>query len=181
MNLSKKTFVYSAIISGTIVILMIAYFILMLPSLYVDYINRSNFKSIKSIQETYIKEGNYNNISSRNPSATVTIKIPNKGNKVFVYNKLGSIDITINDSEVLNFIEKLRYYSTHEEEVKNIDKGEFDFTKVTENIFKDKLLKENLPLTFEFSKSDSNNIYKEVSSKVNVISDDTLFKIKEGN
>ncbi|MEG1257272.1 HAMP domain-containing sensor histidine kinase [Clostridium sp.] len=174
MNLSKKTFVYSAIISGTIVILMIAYFILMLPSLYVDYMNRGNFKSIKSIQETYIKEGNYNNISSRNPSATVTIKIPNKGNKVFIYNKLGSIDITINDSEILNFIEKLRYYSTHQEEIKNIDKGRFDFTKVTENIFKNKLLKENLPLTFEFSNSDSDNIYKEVSSKVNVISDDTI-------
>ena len=40
MNLSKKTFVYSAIISGTIVTLMIAYFVLMLPSLYVDYMKK---------------------------------------------------------------------------------------------------------------------------------------------
>ncbi len=34
MNLSKKTFIYSFMLSGGIVTLIIIYFVLMLPSLY---------------------------------------------------------------------------------------------------------------------------------------------------
>ncbi|MGV8980853.1 ATP-binding protein [Clostridium sp.] len=174
MNLSKKTFVYSSIISGTIVTLMIAYFVLMLPSLYVDYMGKSNFKSIKSIQENYIADGNYKNISSSNPAGTATIKIPATGNEIFITNKLGSIKITINDNELLKVIEKVRYYGTHREEIKNIDKEDFNFTSNIGNVFKDKLFKDNLPITFEFLGSDYQNIYKETSSKFNVVDNDTV-------
>lgn len=174
MNLSKKTFVYSAIISGTIVTLMIAYFVLMLPSLYVDYMRKSNYKSIKSIQEKYINDGNYKNISSSNPAGTATVKIPATGNEVFINNKLGSIKITINDNEILKVIEKVRYYSNHREEIENIDKDDFDFTSKIEDVFKNKLFKEDFPLIFEFLENDNKNIYTETSSKFNVVDEDTV-------
>ena len=174
MNLSKKTFVYSAIISGTIVTLMIAYFVLMLPSLYVDYMSKSNYKSIKSIQENYINDGNYKNISSSNPTGTATIKIPATGNEIFISNKLFSTKITIHDNEILKVIEKVRYYGAHRDEIKNIDKGEFAFTSNIGDAFKDKLFKDNLPVTFEFLGNDYKNVYKETSSKVNVVNEDTV-------
>jgi signal transduction histidine kinase len=174
LNLSKKTFVYSAIISGTIVTLMIAYFVLMLPSLYVDYMSKSNFKSIKSIQENYINDGNYKNISSSNPTGTATIKIPASGNEIFISNKLFSTKITIHDNEILKVIEKVRYYGAHREEIENIDKEEFAFTSNIGDVFKDKLFKDNLPVTFEFLGNDYKNVYKETSSKVNVINEDTV-------
>lgn len=174
MNLSKKTFVYSAIISGSIVALMIAYFVLMLPSLYVDYMRKSNYESIKSIQETYIKDRNYKNISPSNPAGTATIKIPATGNEVFISNKLISIKSTIYDGELLKIIEKVRYYSTHREEIKNIKKEDFDFASIIEDIFKNKLFKDNLPLTLEFLESDNKNIYTEISSKFNVVNEDTV-------
>lgn len=165
---------YSAIISGTIVTLMIAYFLLMLPSLYVDHMKKSNFKTIKSIQENYINDGNYKNISSSNPAGTATIKIPATGNAVFISNKLISVKININDKEILKVIEKVRYYAAHREEIKNIDKKDFDFTSNTVIVFKDKLFKDNFPLTFEFLENDYKNIYTETSSKFNVVNDDTV-------
>jgi len=174
LNLSKKTFVYSAIISGTIVTLMIAYFVLMLPSLYVDYMQKSNFKSIKSIQENYIKNGNYKNISSSNPAGTATIKIPATGNEVYISNKLVSIKVTIKDKEILKVIEKARYYAANRDEIENIDKEEFNFTSSIGDGFKDKLFKDNLPLTFEFLGNDYKNVYKETSSKFNVVDEDTI-------
>ena len=174
MNLSKKTFVYSAIISGTIVSLMIAYFVLMLPSLYVDYIRKSNYNSMKSIQKNYIKDGNYKNISSSNPAGTATIRIPATGNEVFISNKLASIKITIKDKGLLKVIEKVRYYSAHREDIENIDKTDFDFTSNIGDIFKNKLFKEDLPLTFEFLTNDYKNIYTETSSKFNVVDEDTV-------
>lgn len=184
MNLSKKTFVYSAIISGTIVSLMIAYFVLMLPSLYVDYMRKSNYNSMKSIQETYIKDGNYKNISSSNPAGTATITIPATGNQVSISNKMGSVKITIKDNEILKVIEKVRYYSTHREEIKNIDKKDFDFTSNIGDVFKNKLFKDDLPLTFEFSGNDYKKVYKETSSKLNVVNEDTVIyesKVSDGS
>ncbi|MGH4124752.1 MAG: sensor histidine kinase [Clostridium sp.] len=184
MNLSKKTFVYSAIISGTIVTLMIAYFVLMLPSLYVDYMKKSNFKSIKSIQESYINDGNYKNISSSNPAGTATIKIPATGNEVFIANKMCSIKVTINDNGIFKVIEKVRYYGTHREEMENIDKEDFDFTSSIGDVFKNKLFKDNLPLTFEFLGNDYKNIYKKISSKFNVVDEDTVIyetNVSDGN
>ena len=62
MNLSKKTFIYSFILSGGIVTLIIIYFVVMLPSLYIDHLSKSHYQSIKKIQENYIKDKNYNNI-----------------------------------------------------------------------------------------------------------------------
>jgi signal transduction histidine kinase len=179
LNLSKKTFVYSAIISGTIVSLMIAYFVLMLPSLYVDYMKRSNFKAMKSIQESYIKDGHYKNISTSNPAGTATIKIPATGNEVFISNVLTSIKITIKDKELLKLIEKVRYYADHREEIEDIDKGEFDFQSSIGDTFKNKLFKEDLPLTFEFLGNDYKNIYTETSSKLHVVNDNTV--INESN
>jgi len=184
MNLSKKTFVYSAIISGTILTLMIAYFVLMFPSLYVDYMGKSNFKSIKSVQENYIKDGNYKNISSSNPAGTATIKIPASGNDIFISNKLFSIKSTINDKEILKVIEKIRYYGEHREEIKDIDKEEFDFASNIGDVFKNKLFKDDLPMTFESIGGDYQNIYKETSSKVNIVDEDTVIyesKISDGS
>jgi signal transduction histidine kinase len=174
LNLSKKTFVYSAIISGTIVTLMIAYFVLMLPSLYVDYMKRSNFKAMKSIQENYIKDGHYKNISTSNPVGTATIKIPATGNEVFITNKLCSIKVTIKDKELLKLVEKVRYYSTHKEEIENIDKADFHFTSNIGNVFKNKLFKDDLPITFEFLGNDYKNVYKETSSKFHIVNEETV-------
>ena len=53
MNLSKKTFIYSSILVGTIVSLIIIYFVVMLPSLYIDHLRKSHYQSIKKIQENY--------------------------------------------------------------------------------------------------------------------------------
>lgn len=174
MNLSKKTFVYSAVISGIIISLMIAYFALMVPSLYVDHVKKLNFKAIKEIQENYLKDGDYDNIASPNPVGSATIKIPAVGNEVYFSNKFTSIKITIKDKEILELIEKVRYYSTHKEELENIDKEDFGFTNNIGDIFKDKLFKDNIPLTFELLEKDNKFIYEESTSKFDVVSEDTV-------
>ena len=66
MSLSKRTFIYSSIISAIVVSLMVLYFVLMFPALYVDYMKQVNYYSIKNIQEQFIKDDSYKNISSIN-------------------------------------------------------------------------------------------------------------------
>ena len=109
MNLSKKTFLYSAIITTIIVVLMIGYFVLMLPSLYVAYMEEINYNSIKQVQEKFLEEGTYKEISSRNPTATFTFKIPNNENRLLLFNGFGNIEITIDDPILQEAIDKIRY------------------------------------------------------------------------
>jgi signal transduction histidine kinase len=152
---------------------MIAYFALMVPSLYVDHVKKRNFNAIKEIQENYLKDGDYDDITSPNPVGAATIKIPAVGNEVYFSNKFCSIKITISDKEILKLIEKVRYYSTHREELENIEKEDFGFNNILD-IFKDKLFKDNMPVTFELVQNDNKFIYEELSSKFDVVSEDTI-------
>lgn len=123
MNLSKKTFLYSAIITTIIVVLMIGYFVLMLPSLYVAYMEEINYNSIKQVQEKFLEEGTYKEISSRNPTATFTLKIPNNENRLLLFNGFGNIEITIDDPILQEAIDKIRYYADNYEELEKIDES----------------------------------------------------------
>lgn len=171
MNLSKKTFTYSVIISGIIVTLMIAYFILMLPSLYVAHMKENNLESIKTIQQKYITEGNYTNVSSVNPAGTVTIKIPAAGSEIFLTNKLFSIKVMIKEKEVLEFIDKIRSYADDTEKIEKSDDLDIEFPTSIGDVFKNKVLSEDFPISFEFLQNNFLSMYKANSSKFYMVSD----------
>ncbi len=174
MNLSKKTFTYSAILSGIIITLIIVYFVLMLPSLYVDYIKKSNFKSMQKIQESYIKDKDYNNVYSPNPSGTMSINIPKDGNYIYASNGFGTAKLTIKDDELVKLIDKVRYYSNNIDEAKELESYDFKFFDVIKESFNKKVFNEEFPIEVEFTKSNNNNIFKDGSYKMNVVSEDTI-------
>lgn len=146
MNLSKKTFIYSFILSGGIVTLIIIYFVVMLPSLYIDHLSKSHYQSIKKIQENYIKDKNYNNIYSPNPSGTVSVRIPSDGNSIYASNSFGTSRITIKDIDLVNLLDDVRYYTKNIDEAKEVENYE----------------------------SNNKNPFNESSYKMNVVSDDTI-------
>ena len=54
MGLRKKTFLYSVVLAVIMIAFIIGYFVLMLPSLYVDYVMNSNLESVVEIQRGYM-------------------------------------------------------------------------------------------------------------------------------
>lgn len=174
MNLSKKTFLYSAIITTIIVALMIGYFVLMLPSLYVAYMEDINHNSIKQVQERFLKDGSYKEISSRNPTATFTLKIPNAENKLLLFNGFGNIDITIDDPILKEAINKIRYYADNYEEIENIDTSEEEYFKNVFNYIKELVKIEDLPISIKASSNDNYLNFEELSYDVDVVNDNTI-------
>ena len=175
MSLSKKTFLYSAIISGAIVTFMIIYFIFMLPSLYVNYIEKDNFQAVKSIHENYISYEDYGHIPLRNPTGAATIKIPKEGNEIYIYNKLGSLRITIKDEEILDFLNLVRDYTRNKEKLENMEEEHMEVLgERLKDLIENSKLKDNKVLSIDPVKNTSEGIYKEVSSKVDIISDNTV-------
>ena len=80
-------------------------------------------RSIKKIQEDYIKNEDYSNIYSPNPSGTISVKIPSSGKDIYASNTFGTAKITIKDDEVdlINLLDKVRYYANNTEELKELE------------------------------------------------------------
>lgn len=176
MNLSKKTFMYSSILSGLILLLILIYFIVMLPSLYIDYLSKSHYQSMKEIQEDYIRDENYNNIYSPNPSGTISVRIPKSGNDIYASNTFGTTKVTIKDSEVdlIKLLDEVRYYASNIDKIKELENYDINFLEtLKKSFYKDNFIDE-LPVKFEFNKSDNDNIFSEGNSKMNIVGDDTI-------
>ncbi len=93
MKLIHKNFLYTAIVAGILTILVLGYFVFMLPSLYVEHISNRDFNSIVKQHESYLKEGSYENVRVNNP-ACMTLDIPFSEEAIVVMGKTFKITIT---------------------------------------------------------------------------------------
>ena len=76
---------------------ILGYFVLMLPSLYVDYVMDSNLKSVMEIQEGYMEDRNYDGLTVKNPSSVYTMEIPDEGAEIYVSGKFFKMTVKIQD------------------------------------------------------------------------------------
>lgn len=102
MGLRKKTFLYSVVLAVIMIAFIIGYFVLMLPSLYVDYVMNSNLESVVEIQRGYMEQRSYDHLTVKNPSSVYTMEIPNTGNEVYIAGKFFKLTIIVQDEELLN-------------------------------------------------------------------------------
>ena len=122
----------------------------------------------------YIKNKNYDNIHSPNPTATLSVRIPSSGSDIYASNTFGSTKITIKDNELNNLLDELRYYSKNMEEIKdNEDYFERLFDTLKKSFNQEVFLKD-FPVSFEFIESNNKNVFNEGTSKMNIFSDDTV-------
>lgn len=108
MGLRKKTFLYSVALAVVMIAFVIGYFVLMLPSLYVDYVMDSNLESATEIQKGYMEERSYDNLTVKNPSSVFTMEIPNAGNEVYIAGKFFKLTMTVRDEELQELLDHAR-------------------------------------------------------------------------
>lgn len=108
MGLSRKTFLYSMILAVIMTAFVIGYFILMLPSLYVDYVMRDNLDSVLEIQQGYMEHRSYEDLTVRNPSAVFSVLIPKEGEEIYLEGKFFRLTARVLDEEVQEFLDLLR-------------------------------------------------------------------------
>ena len=108
MGLRKKTFLYSVVLALIMIIFVMGYFVLMLPSLYVDYVLNSNLESAVEIQKGYMKERTYDNLTVKNPSSVYTLEIPNAGDEVYLAGKFFKATVVVRNEELLDFLNQIR-------------------------------------------------------------------------
>ena len=169
MKLSKKTFIYSSIISTISIIIMILYFICMFPSLYVDHIKGINYDSVSSIQEHFINGGDYTNVDVKNPITTATIKIPKEEERINIYNNNINMSIEVKDKILIDLLNDIKEYSKNNTDIKKVN-----YKSVMEDIkkvFRNSINIENKPIDIKLIPNSNNTIYKELNSKISIESE----------
>lgn len=185
MKLTHKNFLYTAIVTSILTILVLGYFIFMLPSLYVDYMSNENYNAVVKQHKGYLKDGSYKKVTVKNPSC-MTIDIPFSKDYVVITGKAFQITATPTSEDMKKLLIDMKDFvksniSTIKDSDKSISKDEFSAKleeKMTEwkSVIKGQVsLLDNLPFSF-ITQSDS-SYYKsnwDETTKMHFLSDDTI-------
>lgn len=194
MGLKKKTFLYSIVLAVIMTAFVIGYFVLMLPSLYVDYVMDSNLESVMEIQKGYMEERSYENLTVKNPSSVFTVEVPNAGDKVYMAGKFFKLTFTVQDEELQALLDRTRTMvgdMGRLEQTENADGTDLfdsewqeDFTryftqwqdKIRDIFAEQSLISEDAPVTIELEQKEQGDgpAYRDEYYKMHIGSGDTI-------
>ena len=98
-ELGRKNLWYSLLLAAVMMLLLIGYFIWMLPSLYVSYTEEQNLEAIKSQHQAFLDTGTYDQVHVKNPTACMSVKIPFEGAYIEAASKMIAVKIQAADAE----------------------------------------------------------------------------------
>ena len=180
MGLSRKTFLYSIVLAVIMIAFVIGYFILMLPSLYVDYVMKSNLDSVVKVQQNYMENRTYQDLTVRNPSSIFSLEIPGEGRKVYLEGKFFKLTVKVRDEELQEILEYVREMAGGEKfdpvlYESNLSKLE----SIWNDGLKDKFMgqspiAEDYPVEIEMEQRNVPGVYQGEYSKIHSVSDDII-------
>lgn len=180
MGLSRKTFLYSIVLAVIMIAFVIGYFILMLPSLYVDYVMKSNLDSVVKVQQNYMENRTYQDLTVRNPSSIFSLEIPGEGRKVYLEGKFFKLTVKVRDEELQEILEYVREMAGGEKfdpvlYESNLSKLE----SIWNDGLKDKFMgqspiAEDYPVEIEMEQRNVPGVYQGEYSKIHSVSDDIM-------
>lgn len=170
MKLSGKTFLYSICISVVIVGMLLLYFVCMLPSLYVDYTEKENLKSVIEMEKGYMEARNYQELSVKNPTGSATLEIPFTGDSCYLAGKGFKFTIRIRDERLLSELDKLRRSLRDLDEEQEFPTEEFDLSTIREILAPERMISEAYPLEIQASVDAISNQFQEEQIRTHVTS-----------
>ncbi|MDE6739328.1 MAG: HAMP domain-containing protein, partial [Lachnospiraceae bacterium] len=198
MGLRKKTLLYSVVLALIMIVFVIGYFVVMLPSLYVDYVMNSNLQSAAQIQKGYMEERSYDHLTVKNPSSVFTMEIPNTGDEVYLAGKFYRLTVVVRDEELQSLLDRTRQIMGKVESLEQLENmgdlrtadredttdglGQEDFKefvskwqdKLKEIFAGQSLISEDFPIEVKLEQKDNGQVYSGEYSKVHMMSGDVI-------
>lgn len=112
-ELGRKNLCYSMLLAVVLLLCLLGYFALMLPSLYVSYTEEQNRKAIKIQHQSFMEQGSYEGVPVKNPTACVTIEIPFEENRISLHSKVVSIKVTPTESGTIRLLKEIQEWISH--------------------------------------------------------------------
>ncbi len=168
MKLSKKTFLYSIVISAALVGLIIVYFVTMLPSLYVDYMKKKNLETVMEMEKGYMENRSYKGIEVQNPTGSATFEIPFTGDEIYMAGKGFKFTFKIRNEDVKKVLGQIR---TVLSDIENANEDDIDWELLFENIKADMVFKSDAPVDIRAEVEEDAAMMQDGTVKVHVEKD----------
>lgn len=120
MKLARKNFFYTAVVTGILTVIVIGYFVFMLPSLYVAYMSDSYYDDIVNQHTTYVKEKSYDHVKVSYPTC-MSIDIPMNEDSFVIVGKNFKVTVTPKTPEMKSLLSDMKSYA--KESIKIAKKG----------------------------------------------------------
>jgi len=108
MKISGKVFLYAGIttlVTGAIIIL---YFMLLLPGLYVDYKQKVELENVVAIQDSYAAGHQVMEMNKREVFTVFVITLPKEENIIRIDSPFGGVSMEIVDTQFTNIVNEIR-------------------------------------------------------------------------
>lgn len=191
MGLSKKTFLYSIILAAIMVAMVLGYFVIMLPALYVDYVMEQNLDSVVEIQKAYMEEGTYDSVDIKNPTSVYTLELPDQGSALYVSGAFFKVTLEVEDEELKAILDQIRgdikQLEENREDGGTLDRENKDggdgfeweegsalWSRLREKLAAEEWLKENAPVKIQIQGKGQQRIFAEEYEKIHWISDELM-------
>ncbi|MBR1390568.1 MAG: HAMP domain-containing histidine kinase [Lachnospiraceae bacterium] len=110
MKLENKNLFYSLLLAAVLAVFLLGYFMLMLPSLYLEYMDERNLDAVAEQQRTYLRQKSYEGITPKNPSACFTIEVPTQGEDLLFTNAYVSARLHVQDAEAQALLQEIQKF-----------------------------------------------------------------------
>ncbi|QIK70818.1 HAMP domain-containing histidine kinase [Erysipelothrix sp. HDW6C] len=122
MKLSRKVFLYTAATTFLVGVLIIGYFVFMLPGLYTDY-KLESFRNSVTQSQSNMMEGKPCTIDAETIEtySSMSLAIPDTGYTIKACNTFMSVDLTLEDETLKHVFDQMRTV------MKSIDSADVDF------------------------------------------------------
>lgn len=108
MNLSRKTLLYTLLISFLILVFFVGYLVFLLPGLYVDHLNRRHMDQFQDLHLDFVSRESYAGLSSENPMATFSFIVPRDTGDLRVYSAALEGIVTLKNDRLELMLEDLK-------------------------------------------------------------------------
>ncbi len=144
----------------------------MLPSLYVNYVEKKNYESVVSLQKEYMETGSYDNIQVQNPMSSFTIEIPMTENIITICGKYFTWEKEVSNKELLSVLDKIRYYAKYPNEME--EGKQMDWELPTELFPESEITLKELT-SFEITASEFHVVSQDIWVAENTITDGSSY------
>lgn len=157
MKLSKKTFFYSISISALLVGMIVIYFVTMLPSLYVDYMNKQYLESVVAVEKGYMEKRSYEGLAVQNPTGSATLELPFAGDEFYLAGKAFRLTITVQDDNIRRVLSQLRDCLRRQEDLEWESLTDIEWELLWKTLRENRIFENEAPLSVDISIQEEND------------------------
>ena len=108
MNLNRKTFIYSFILTVSLMAMILSYLLYLLPSLYLDNSLKSNIRRSQAFHEAYLDQGEFPIKEAPNLNGSLIFYSAKDQEGLDVISTYGTMSIHFKDPELQSLLEALK-------------------------------------------------------------------------